>query len=215
MSDAIRSISAAILALGKPHPLKVLIDGRSAAGKTTFSEALAGLLATSGRQVVLVRFDEFHPAGYRTAGGSAAYTPEAYLDDGFDFAAFDRMVMEPAASRGSRRITLSLEDPAQRAVLNPDGILVADGCFLAKPRLRAQWDFMVWLDVSFETMVERAAARDVAWVGDEAKVRRRYQTFWRKTHALYESLGPRETANAIVDNEDANHPRLIRLGNAG
>jgi uridine kinase len=215
MSDAIESISTAILALGKLHPLRVLIDGRSAAGKTTFSEALAGRLAASGRQVVLVHFDDFHPTGYRTGGGSAAYTPESYLEGGFDFGAFHRMVMAPAGPAGSRRLTLSLEDLSQEAVLSHDGIVVADGCFLAKPSLRAQWDFMIWLDVSFETMIRRAAVRDVAWVGDEAKVRHRYETFWRETHDLYERQGPRETADAIIDNEEPNHPRLIRLGNAG
>jgi uridine kinase len=134
------------------------------------------------------------------------------VDEGFDFGAFQRMVMTPAGPGGSRRLALSREEPSKQAVLDPDGVLVADGCFLAKPTLRSEWDFMVWLDVSFEAMIERAAARDTGWVGDEAKVRSRYQTFWRETHALYEDLGPRETADAIVDNEDINHPRLIRLG---
>jgi uridine kinase len=156
-------------------------------------------------------FDEFHPEGYRAGGGSAAFAPARYLEAGFDFAAFRRMVMAPAAPGGSGRLTLSLEDPEQRAMLVRDGILVADGCFLAKPDLRDAWDFVIWLDVSIEMMVERAARSDVAWVGDEARVRRHYQTFWRETHALYEALGPRETANAIVDNEDASRPRLTRL----
>jgi len=211
MADVIDALAGAILAIALPHPVRVLIDGRSAAGKTTFSETLAKRLAAGGRQVVVAHFDEFHPVGYRTSGGSAAYTPARYLDEGFDFAAFEAMVMAPAAPSGSGRLTLSLEDPSQRAVLRPDGILVADGCFLAKPALRAAWDFMIWLDVSFETMIERAAARDVAWVGDAARVRRTYRTFWRETHSLYEPLGPRESADAIVDNEDAARPRLVRL----
>ena len=118
------------------------------------------------------------------------------------------MVMTPAASGGSRLVTLSLEDPSRQAVLPPDGILLVDGSFLAKPSLRASWDFVIWLDVSFETMVERAALRDVAWVHDELKVRHHYETFWQHVHALYEGLGPRDTADAIVDNEDPSRPRL-------
>jgi uridine kinase len=210
MRELIERLSDAILAIVRPHPVRVLIDGRSAAGKTTFSDALAAALSAGGRQVVVAHFDEFHPPGYAARGGSAPYTPEQYLETGFDFAAFERMVMAPAAS-GSGRLSLSLDDPEQHASLRPDGILVADGCFLAKPALRAAWDFMIWLDVSFETMVERAAVRDVAWVRDEAKVRRRYQTFWQQTHSLYEDLRPRDTADAIIDNEDAQRPQLVRL----
>jgi uridine kinase len=215
VSDPIQAIAVAILAVQRSHAVRVLVDGRSAAGKTTFASELARRLAVGGRQVVVAEFDEFHPAGYRSSGGSSAYTPERYLEEGFDFAAFDRDVMGPAAPGGDGRLTLSLEDPSPRADLRPDGILVVDGCFLAKPALRGAWDFVIWLDVSFETMVERAARRDVAWVHDEATVRRRYQTFWRDTHALYEGLGPRETADAIIDNEDALRPRLIRLRTAG
>ena len=215
MSDPIQAIAAAILAIERPHPVRVLVDGRSAAGKTTFASELARRLSAGGRQVVVAEFDAFHPAGYRASGGSSTYTPARYLEEGFDFAAFDRAVMAPAAPGGDGRLTLSLEDPSQRADLRPDGILVVDGCFLAKPALRAAWDFVMWLDVSFETMVERASRRDVAWVHHEAKVRRHYQTFWRDTHSLYESLGPRETADAIVDNEDALRPRLIRLRTGG
>jgi uridine kinase len=208
LTEAIDSIARAVLAIVRTHPVRVLIDGRSAAGKTTFSNALARRLVAVGKEVVVAEFDEFHPNGYRSRGGSWSYTPERYLEDGFDFAAFQKMVMTPAASGGSRLVTLSLEDPSRQAVLPPDGILLVDGSFLAKPSLRASWDFVIWLDVSFETMVERAALRDVAWVHDELKVRHHYETFWQHVHALYEGLGPRDTADAIVDNEDPSRPRL-------
>lgn len=214
MGEVVEWVAAAILAIVRPHPVRVLIDGRSAAGKTTLSEGLAARLASGGRQALVAHFDEFHPRGYRTSGGSAAYTPERYLEAGFDFAAFDRMVMSPSAPGGSGRLALSLGDRRQRARLRPEGILVVDGCFLAKPGLRAAWDFMLWLDISFETMVERAAGRDVDWVGDETVVRRRYRTFWRQTHRLYESLGARESADAVIDNEDPARPSLVRIGRA-
>jgi uridine kinase len=209
-NDPLETIARAILALRRPHPPRVLIDGRSAAGTTTFSAALAARLAQA-RPVVLAHFDDFHPLGYAAGGGSAPYTPAEYLERGFDFAAFERLVMAPAAPGGSGETALALADPSRTVKLAADGILLVDGCFLAKPGWRERWDFVVWLDVSFETMIERAAGRDVAWVGDAAKVRRRYAGFWRETHSLYERWGPRETADAIVDNEDAARPRLVSL----
>jgi uridine kinase len=209
VSDPLGGVAAEILALDLRRPLRVLIDGRSAAGKTTLSGVLAARLAEGGRQVIVAHFDEFHPPGYRSNGGSSAYAPERYLGAGFDFAAFRRMVLDPAAPGASGQLALSLDDPSLRAELRGDGILLVDGCFLARPDLRALWDYMVWLDVSFEVMIERAAGRDVAWVGDEARVRRHYDRFWRATHSLYETMGPRESADAIIDNERPAQPRRI------
>jgi hypothetical protein len=48
-------------------------------------------------------------------------------------------------------------------------------------------------------------------VGDPAKVRARYEGFWRETHTLYEACGARDAAHAVIDNEDPDNPRLVRL----
>ena len=55
-----------------------------------------------------------------------------------------------------------------------DAILIVDGAFLLRPELRPFWDLVIWLHISFEDMVARAAERDTAWVGDTDEVRRRY-----------------------------------------
>src|SRR5579864_7050893 len=147
----IDDLAGAILAVRRPHPVRVLVDGRSAAGKTTFAASLAEHLARSGRAVELVHFDDFHPVGYRPLG-SAAYTPERYLDEGFDFAAFERLVLAPTLPDGDGKIAFALADafddaPEGGATLATEALLVVDGAFLLKPALRAWWDFAVWLDV--------------------------------------------------------------------
>jgi len=63
LTEAIDSIARAVLAIVRTHPVRVLIDGRSAAGKTTFSNALARRLVAVGKEVVVAEFDEFHPTG--------------------------------------------------------------------------------------------------------------------------------------------------------
>ncbi len=72
--------------------------------------------------------------------------------------------------------------------LAEDSVLLVEGAFLLTPELRHWWDLAVWLVISFETMVERAVARDVGWVGDAAKVRTRYEGVWRQTHNLLRSV---------------------------
>jgi uridine kinase len=57
----------------------------------------------------------------------------------------------------------------------PDCIAIVDGAFLLRPELENCWDVLVWLDIDFETMVERARERDMAWVGSEDAVVERYR----------------------------------------
>jgi uridine kinase len=213
-APAIEQVAASILALRRERPLRVLVDGRSAAGKTTFAATLGERLAASGREVLTVHFDDFHTAGYRPQG-SSAYSPERYLEEGFDFGAFERLVIEPTAPGGSRRVICALpgrsDASSREAPIAADGILLVEGAFLLKPALRGWWDFAVWLAVSFATMVERAAARDVAWVGDAGKVRARYEGFWTQTHTLYEAGGAFAAAHAVIGNETPANPRLVRF----
>ena len=213
-ASAIDQVAASILGLRRQGPLRVLIEGRSAAGKTTFAATLGERLAASGREVLTVHFDDFHPVGYRPLG-SSVYSPERYLDEGFDFGALERLVIAPTALAGSRRVICALpgasDASAGETLIAEDGILLVEGAFLLKPALRDWWDFAIWLAVSFDTMVGRAVARDVAWVGDPDKVRARYEGFWTETHSLYEACGARHAAHAVIDNEAPADPRLVRV----
>jgi uridine kinase len=212
--SAIDLVVASILALRREQPTRVLIDGRSAAGKSTFAATLGERLAGSGREILTVHFDDFHPVGYRPLG-SSVYSPERYLDEGFDFGALERLVIAPTALAGSRRVICALpgasDASAGETLIAEDGILLVEGAFLLKPALRGWWDFAIWLDVGFDTMVGRAVARDVAWVGDPDKVRARYEGFWTETHSLYEACGARDAAHAVIDNEAPANPRLVRF----
>jgi hypothetical protein len=79
--------------------------------------------------------------------------------------------------------------------------------------LEASWDYLMWLDIDFETMIERARKRDAAWVGSEAIVAKRYRRLWIPIHRLYEQLtNARARADAFIDNRDVQSPVLRRLG---
>jgi shikimate kinase len=75
--------------------------------------------------------------------------------------------------------------------------------------LRGFWEFVVWLDVSFETMIERAVRRDTQWIPSEAVVRARYRDLWIPLHTLYELTGVRSYADMIIDNENPSAPRCV------
>lgn len=111
--------------------MRVGIDGVSAAGKTTFADELATLVAAARLSI-----DDFHhPPEVRHARGEG---PDSYYEDTFDMDAF-------------RRAVEGIRD---------DVVLVADGIFILKPELRALWDLSVFLTGDRAALLERAIARD-------------------------------------------------------
>lgn len=214
----IKRVTRIVLALDRPHPIRVAVEGRSAAGKTTFADALALALGPSGRQVLRAGIDDFHPPGHAARSAAGGYTPQTIYEEGFDYGAFRRLLLAPLGPGGARRVRLAQHDSLSDrpiadadALAQPDAILVVDGAFLLRPELRDSWELVIWLDIAFETMFERAARRDVAWVGDEAKVRASYRTRWEPAHRLYEATGARAAAHIVIDNEDPARPRLVFL----
>ncbi len=48
------------------RPVRVGVDGRSAAGKTTFADRLTSVAGTCGRHAMRESIDDFHPPGHKT-----------------------------------------------------------------------------------------------------------------------------------------------------
>ncbi len=206
-----------IAAIERPHPTRVAVEGRSAAGKSAFADALGDALAPHGRQVIRAGIDDFHPPNHSERSRSRGYTPATLYEEGYDYAAFERLLLAPMGPGGGRRLTVGLFDSAKgRAIEDaavdaaPDAIVVVDGAFLLRPELRRHWDLAIWLDVSFETVLARAMKRDVAWVGDPERVRANYRAGWIPTHELYEATGAMDAADVVINHEDFAAPRVIR-----
>src|SRR5262249_22949652 len=102
--------------------------------------------------------------------------------------------------------------PEEWHVVGDRAVAIGDGAFVLRPEFVAHWDYIIWLDIHMETMVERARRRDAPWVGSEWAVEERYRRHWIPTHEFYERLDdPQSFAHAIVDNRDPGAPRLVRL----
>jgi uridine kinase len=199
------------------RPSLVAIDGRSAAGKTTLADELARRIAQKGRSTLRSSIDHFHPPGHKYRSRSQPYTPESYYTEGYDYAKFRQCVLDPLQKNGSRRCLPAYWDsytdrpfPEQWVEVTDDVVAIVDGIFLRHPTIRHYWDYFIWLDISWDTMVERAADRDSAWVGNKDIVVERYRSFWIPTHRSYESLTtPKRDANIIVDNTNPESPILV------
>lgn len=200
------------------HPLRVGIDGRSAAGKTTFADELAATLEARGVSVLRASIDDFHPKGYKFRSRQDDWSPEMCLSEGFDYAAFRRLVLDPLGPGGSRRCRLRMFNagtdetyPEEWTEAPVEGLAVCDAAFAFVPELADAWDFTIWLEISVKTMFARAEERDVAWTGSRQAVRKRYEAIWMPTHLLYERrYSPRERADWVIDNEEFDRPRVKR-----
>jgi uridine kinase len=205
-----------VLALRRPHPLRVAIDGVDCAGKTILADELAPLLEARGREVVRASIDGFHrPRAERLRRGDES--PEGYFHDSFDHEALRTALLEPLGPGGDRRYRTAVFDFRRDAprggvagVAAPDAILLFDGVFLLRPELDDCWDFRVFVDVAFEEVLRRALTRDGALFGSPEATRRRYERRYVPGQRLYlETVAPRKLADLVVDNNDPRRPLVI------
>ena len=215
----VTTVADVVTSLRVGHPVRVAIDGRSAAGKTTFADELAEAVRARGCEVIRASIDNFHRPGHKYRSQRGEWTPRTYYDEGYDYHAFVDLVLRPLGAGGTRRCRTTLFDsfhdawlPEEWHEVGDDAVAIVDGAFLLRPELAGHWEYVIWLDIDFETMVDRARRRDVAWVGSDQVVVERYRRHWIPTHELYEQLTEAPTrAHAVIDNRNVEKPRILRL----
>jgi uridine kinase len=185
----------------------IAVDGPDGAGKTRFADALAARLGVGNRAVFRASIDDFHQSRARrhARGKDSA---EGFYRDSFDYPTFKRMLTEPFRTGWIGSFNLKAFDLKRDLPIQPvwssgpkDAILVVDGIFLNRPELHGIWNYSIWLDVDREVAEARMLNRDGA-----AEYPERYSA----GQELYlKEAKPRELANAIIDNNDFDHPKRI------
>jgi uridine kinase len=207
-------LATRIIAISLPHPTRVAIDGVDAAGKTTLANSLASQIAPH-RPVIRAGIDRFHhPREVRYRRGPDS--PEGYYADSFDLEALRRLLLDPLGPGGSREIQTGLFDfrsdspqPTAPVQVTPDAILLFDGVFLQRPELAGCWDFVIFVEVSFETVLRRAVERDRELFGSPQVVIERYQKRYIPAQRMYlAECHPAQHADIVVINDDPIHPEI-------
>jgi uridine kinase len=180
--------------------MRVGIDGVSAAGKTTFADALVPYIDAP---VVRASLDDFHfPRAIRYARGEGA---DSYYEDTFDAGRFRAELLEPFA-RGEPIRTrifdhvhdIPIDEPAVRPPVG--AVLVVDGIWLHKPVLRVAFDLTIWLAIDRQVALERAIVRDSAWMEGVDAARERYAARYFPGETRYlEEVDPESIADLVVD----------------
>jgi N-acetylglutamate synthase-like GNAT family acetyltransferase len=92
-------------------------------------------------------------------------------------------------------------------------IFILEGIFLFRKELENYWDFKIFLDVSFETALNRNIQRekDQQSIGDKEQIINRYNMRYIPGQKMYfKNDNPRETSDIILDNNDYNKPILLK-----
>lgn len=215
--QTLAALASHVLAVSRPHPVRVAIDGCSAAGKTTLADELAAALGRrTEREVIRAGIDYFKRALHlRTAYPQDS--PESYYLDSWDNPAIREQLLIPLGPGGSRRYRTAVMDlPARTPIDGPvriapgNAILVADGAFLQRPELDPYWDLRIYLDIGFDEVLRRGIARDQAWMGSGERAEQRYRTKYIPGERRYlDEVRPRARAQIVVDNRIPDAPTMI------
>jgi uridine kinase len=164
------------------RPTLVAIDGRCAAGKSTLARQLAEELDTT----VTFSIDDFHhPREYRYRQGEDS--AQGYYEDAFDTAAIVELVLKPLRNGpypahchpSSLDLTTNVPSTALPVTVPANAIVIFEGLFTLRPELNPYWDFRILIDVTPETSIARAQARDPGPAEvTERKYRLRYEPAW-------------------------------------
>jgi uridine kinase len=193
----------------------IAVDGVDGAGKTVFGDALADALTSAGRRVIRASVDGFHqPRSRRYRRGRSS--ADGFFLDSYDYSALRMALLDPLRPGGTGRYRRAVFDhETDRPVAEiwhqaePDSVLVLDGIFLHRQELRHYWDFSIFLRVDFTVSMPRLAGRTGCSPDPNAASNRRYVEGQRRYLA---ECDPEQHATVVVDNNDYDRPRIMRIG---
>ncbi|GMQ78399.1 MAG: uridine kinase [Anaerolineae bacterium] len=197
------------------HPIRVAIDGIDAAGKSTLAGELQSAFTVYDRPVIRASIDGFHnPKALRYSQGRNS--PQGYFEDSFNYHALREYLLQPLGPEGNRSYCTSCFDyrADRKVVFKPSrasdkSILLFDGIFLLRPELADQWDYSIFVDVSFELSLARALRRDSGSAESVKSVEQLYRERYFPGQRLYlDSCHPELKANVLVRNESIDYPVL-------
>ena len=220
-AEVLGQLASLIAGIASSRPLRIAIDGRTASGKTTLADELAGVLGDTGREVIRTSIDGFHrPKAERYARGR--HSAEGYYHDARDLTAINALLLFPLGPGGDRRyrtasFDLDSDRPVEQApqVAAANAILIVDGTFLQRPELRDGWDLVIFVETSEQVSEQRGIGRDAGRLGGMDATRELYAVRYKPAFQIYERIcAPASAADAILNNDDLVRP-VLKVRNGG
>jgi len=210
--ELLSRLAEAVGSVTVTHPVRVGVDGPPAAGKTTLADELAVVLRARGREVIRATIDDFlFPRALRYRRGE--YSAEGCYFETHDYAALNRVLLDPLGPGGDRRFQHAVYDRRTDTALSPpvttapaDAVLLFDGVFLLRPELIDRWELRIFVSTAFAETVDRAMLREQE-VLSGAEVDRRWRDRYIPAQQLYfATVRPTDHADIVVYNDDPQRP---------
>jgi len=208
------TIAKYIMDYQKNDPLIIAFDGVDTSGKTTLANNVYKILKNCNKNAVRISIDKFHnPKEVRLQKGGLS--PEGFFYDSFNLDKIFEYVINPVKNKGEHIIPgiydykEETEIAPERIKVENDLIVLFDGIFLNRDELYTIWDISIFLEINFETVLERAIIRDIDYFGTIENVKERYLGRYIPGEELYLKLcKPKERAAIVIDNNDYNNPKI-------
>jgi uridine kinase len=140
------------------------VDGMGGSGKSTLVEAVARL-ATG--EITVVHGDDFYGP---EKGDWRSWTPQQGYERYFDHARLEEQLLRPLRSGQSarfQRYDWTTNALADWVAVPPLGLVLVEGVYLLRARLRRYWDFAAYVDTPRHIRLARMYARgenDRGWI---------------------------------------------------
>ncbi len=166
----------------------VCIEGLGGAGKSTLAEAVV----RTRPDITLVHSDDFYGPEERDW---RSWTPRQGYDRYFDHRRLEDQVLRPL--RGGRGARFQRYDWASNlldgwAEVTPLSVVIVEGVYLLRPRLRPYWDVAVYVETPREIRQRRLHARgenDDGWIAR-----------WTAAEDYYQQIHPPAQAADMIVN---------------
>lgn len=171
------------------EPTLVAVDGLAGSGKSTMASALCE--GSDDQRVTVVTADEFYQPETRDW---ASWTARQGYERFFDHQRLEEELLQALHQGLTARFSTydwTHRRPGQDRTVEPEGIVVVEGVYLLKPRLRDHWDASIWVETPKDVRERRLRARgegDTEWIKQ-----------WMRAEDLYVRIdAPAHAATWIV-----------------
>jgi len=212
-------IIKSILGINKETPVLVCIDGVDGSGKTYFARTLTNEIQSIYKDVVLCSVDNFHNhMEIRYQKGKDSHV--GFYEDSYNYSKLISNLLEPfKKGRGVFIDSIFDVDNNIPTIVTPkavskSSILIVEGIFLQRPELSEFWDLKIFLDVDFQTTLNRNINRQVdkKRIGHKEEIIFKYKTRYLPGQKLYFSqAAPKKNADIVIDNSDYKNPIILKF----
>ncbi|MDE5883465.1 MAG: uridine kinase [Oscillospiraceae bacterium] len=179
------------------------IDGLGGAGKSTISRLLEDYSRSKNYPIFVLHVDDFiHPRAVRYNPDVPEWKCYYHLQWRYDY--LIQNIMKPLRNGQDfhRQIAFYNKENDSyfsRQVTIPVGSLVIlEGIFLQREELRGMFDYMLYLDISEETRLQRVLKRD-GYIGSQQQIRHKYEVRYFPAERIYtQDYNPAAKADYVI-----------------